>query len=413
MVLVHDLRGNILPEAVDDAVHEGVFAQQRDTAGLAVEHGKLLREEFRYVKALWLFYSGFIRNLHLNDAVNAELCDLLPVIVETDEIVCIVIPKQGIRGNEVYPSVVPVDALLGGRVIEVAEGDFPSLCNGGLDAVYADVDAFVDGFYAAVNVQMPFQQCGVSGSDKGRQPLDQLLALSRRDEPSRLYRVNEELAEAGAAWERCTITRSMIAQNGGRLISDDPRQSAKTYACAAAEARVLGIDKAAMSITGSGTHGIICTLPLDAYCKVQGLGEERLLRATAISYLVCMYIKEFSGKLSAFCGCGIAGGTGLACALAYLMGGDKASLDRACNNMAASITGMICTGGNHCCCLKVITAVDCAYNAAVLSVDNAAVAAPHGLCDHSVEKTLQNVGLIADPGMVDTERVIVEIMKNK
>ena len=131
------------------------------------------------------------------------------------------------------------------------------------------------------------------------------------------------------------------------------------------------------------------------------------------SYLVCMYIKEFSGKLSAFCGCGIAGGTGLACALAYLMGGDEASLDRACNNMAASITGMICTGGNHCCCLKVITAVDCAYNAAVLSVDNAAVSAPHGLCDHSVEKTLQNVGLIADPGMVDTERVIVEIMKNK
>lgn len=193
MVLVHDLRGNILPEAVDDAVHEGVFAQQRDTAGLAVEHGKLLREEFRYVKALWLFYSGFIRNLHLNDAVNAELCDPLPVIVETNEIVCIVIPKQGIRGNEVYPSVVPVDALLGGRVIEVAEGDFPSLCNGGLDAVYADVDALVDSFYAAVDVQMPFQQRGVSRSDKGRQPLDQLLAFSRRDEPRRLHRVNQQL----------------------------------------------------------------------------------------------------------------------------------------------------------------------------------------------------------------------------
>lgn len=153
MVLVHDLRGNILPEAVDDAVHEGILAQQRDTAGLAVEHGKLLREELRYVKAIWLFYSGFIRNLHWNDAVNAELCDLLPVIVETDEIVCIVIPKQGIRGNEVYPSVVPVDALLGWRVIEVAEGDFPLLCNGGLDAVYADVDALVDSFYAAVDVQ--------------------------------------------------------------------------------------------------------------------------------------------------------------------------------------------------------------------------------------------------------------------
>ena len=119
----------------------------------------------------------------MNDAVNAELCDLLLAVVEADKVVGIVIQKQGIRGNEVYPSVVPVDALLGGRVIEVAEGGFPSLCNSGLDAVYADVDALVDGFYAAVDVQMPFQQCGVSGSNKGRQPFDQLLAFSRRNEP--------------------------------------------------------------------------------------------------------------------------------------------------------------------------------------------------------------------------------------
>lgn len=49
--------------------------------------------------------------------------------------------------------------------------------DGGLDTVYADVDALVDGFYAAVDVQMPFQQRGVSGSNKGRQPFDQLLAF--------------------------------------------------------------------------------------------------------------------------------------------------------------------------------------------------------------------------------------------
>ena len=174
-----------------------------------------------------------------------------------------------------------------------------------------------------------------------------------------------------------------------------------------------GIDKAAMSITGSGTHGIICTLPLYSYCQSMGIAEEKLLRATAISYLVCMYIKEYSGKLSAFCGCGIAGGTGLACALAYLMGGDGKVLEGVCNNMSASITGMICTGGNHCCCLKVISAVDSAFTAATLAVSGAAVSAPHGILDPCVEKTMQNVGLIADPGMVETERVIVEIMQNK
>ena len=226
------------------------------------------------------------------------------------------------------------------------------------------------------------------------------------------YRVNLELANAGEEWERCTVTKSIFNQNGG-FISADARMSAKALACAAAEARVLGMDRAAMSITGSGTHGIICTLPLYAFCKVKGIGEEKLLRATAISYLICMYIKEFSGKLSAFCGCGIAGGTGLACALSYLMGGDKNTLEAACGNMASSITGMICTGGNHCCCLKVIAAADSAFTAAELAISGAAVKAPHGILDACPEKTLQNLGLIADPGMVQTEGVILEIIRNK
>ena len=127
------------------------------------------------------------------NAVYPELRNLLPVFVEAYEVVGIVIPEQGIWGDGIDFPAVSMHALLGGRVIEVAEGDLFPFRDGGLDTVYADVDAFVDGFYAAVNVQMPFQQCGVSGSDKGRQPLDQLLAFSRRDEPSRLYRVNEEL----------------------------------------------------------------------------------------------------------------------------------------------------------------------------------------------------------------------------
>ena len=122
-----------------------------------------------------------------------KLCDLLTAVVDAHKIVAVIVPEQGIWGDGIDFPAVSMPALFGGGIIEVAEGDFPSLCNSGLDAVYADVDAFVDGFYAAVNVQMPFQQCGVSGSDKGRQPLDQLLAFSRRDEPSRLYRVNEEL----------------------------------------------------------------------------------------------------------------------------------------------------------------------------------------------------------------------------
>lgn len=193
MVLVHDLRGCILPEAVDDAVHEGVFAQQRNMARFAGKHGKFLCKIRRHIEILGLLKGSFLRDLQPVDAVYPELRNLLPVFVEAHEVVGIVIPEQGIWGDGIDFPAVSMHALLGGGIIKVAEGDFPSLCNSGLDAVYADVDALVDSFYAAVDVQMPFQQRGVSGSNKGRQPLDQLLAFSRRDEPRRLHRVDEQL----------------------------------------------------------------------------------------------------------------------------------------------------------------------------------------------------------------------------
>lgn len=37
----------------------------------------------------------------------------------------------------------------------------------------------------------------------------------------------------------------------------------------------------------------------------------------------------------------------------------------------------------------------------------------HGVADVCPEKTMQNIGLIAYPGMTETERVILEIMQNK
>lgn len=249
--------------------------------------------------------------------------------------------------------------------------------------------------------------------------LSDIYSFARKAPPEELqfireaYDMNLALAEAGAAWDRCILTAQMLRQNGDGFYSADARMSAKTLALAAAEARVLGIDMPAMSITGSGTHGIICTLPLYAYCKVQEIPAEQRLRAAAVSFLVCMYMKAYSGKLSAFCGCGIAGGTGLACALTYLMGGNEAAMEAAACNMAASITGMICTGGNHCCSLKVMSAIDSAFNAAELAAGGADVKAPHGILDASAEQTLKNVGLIADPGMTETERVIIDIMSRE
>ena len=227
------------------------------------------------------------------------------------------------------------------------------------------------------------------------------------------YKVNLELFHEGLENPRTTFARQLLAINNGKEVSDDEQKTASLMCNAAIEARVIGLDKPAMSITGSGAHGIIATMPLYAAYKVNGYTEEQLLRATALSYLVCMYIKEYSGRLSAFCGCAIAAGSGMACALVYLRGGTVEMMAHTLNNMASSITGMICDGGNQGCTMKGVAAVDAAYKSVEFAMNGSYISEVHGIDGNTPEETMRNMGLIASPGMVGTEKTIVEIFEDK
>lgn len=225
--------------------------------------------------------------------------------------------------------------------------------------------------------------------------------------------MNYQLFEEGLNSPRTTYAPYLLKKNGGVIFSEDEQKTASLLCNAAIEARVIGLDKPAMSITGSGAHGIIATLPLYGVAKVRGLSTEKLLRATALSYLICMYIKEYSGKLSAFCGCGIAAGTGMACGLVYLKDGTVDMMAKTINNMASSITGMICDGGNKGCTMKGIAAVDCAFQSVDFAMQGIYIDNVHGINGNTPEATMRNMGLIASPGMVGTEKVIVDIMEQK
>ena len=227
------------------------------------------------------------------------------------------------------------------------------------------------------------------------------------------YEVNLRLFHLGLESPKTTFARHLLERNGGREISKDEQATASLLCNGAIEARVIGLDAPAMSITGSGAHGIIATMPLYAAYRVNGYTKEQLLRATALSYLVCMYIKEYSGRLSAFCGCAIAAGSGMACALAWLRGGGVTEMTYVLNNMASSITGMICDGGNQGCTMKGIAAVDAAWRSVDLAMHGIHIADVHGINGKTPEETMRNMGLIASPGMTGTEKTIVEIFDAK
>ncbi len=227
------------------------------------------------------------------------------------------------------------------------------------------------------------------------------------------FKLNYTLCEAGLESPKTTYSRYLLAQNGGKIISEDEQKTASLLCNAAIEARVIGLPDPAMSITGSGAHGIIATMPLYAAYKVKGYSEEKLLRATALSYLICMYIKEYSGKLSAFCGCAIAAGTGMAWGLVLMRDGSTKQMAQTINNMASSITGMICDGGNQGCTMKGVVAVDAAWQSVGMAMQDVFIYNVHGINGATPEQTMRNMGCIASPGMVGTEKTIVDILKDK
>lgn len=229
------------------------------------------------------------------------------------------------------------------------------------------------------------------------------------------FSMNIELLEEGIHSKKTTIGPMLLRANDGKIISEDARKTAQLMCNGAIEARVLGLSSPAMSITGSGAHGIIASMPLFAYYEVnyEVIDDDILLRATALSYLITMYIKEYSGRLSAFCGCGIAAGTGMACGLGYLRGASEAQQTMIIQNMASGLTGMICDGGNQGCAMKGMVAVDAAFRSVDMAMQNVCIDAIHGINGRTPEDTMRNMGRIASPGMVKTEEVIVDIMKNK
>lgn len=227
------------------------------------------------------------------------------------------------------------------------------------------------------------------------------------------YDMNMELFQLALDSGVTPFTHFLFKKNGEKVISGDEAATASLLCNGAIEARVLGLSKPAMSITGSGAHGIIATLPLYAAARIRGYSDEALCRATMLSYLVCTYIKEYSGRLSAFCGCAIAAGTGMACGLAYLRGGGADELTRVVNNMASAITGMICDGGNHGCTMKGIVAVDAAFRSVDFAMNGVCIEDIHGINGATPELTMKNTGYIASPGMTGTEKAMVEILEEK
>ena len=167
-----------------------------------------------------------------------------------------------------------------------------------------------------------------------------------------------------------------------------------------------------MSNSGSGNQGIAATLPVSVFAEENGNSKEELTRALVLSHLMTIYIKQSLGRLSGLCGAVVAT-TGSSCGLTYLMGGSLEQIGFAIKNMIGNITGIICDGAKPSCALKVSNGVSTATLSAMMAMDNKALSSIEGIIAEDVDKTIRNLTDIGRDGMVETDKMVLDIMTSK
>lgn len=223
-------------------------------------------------------------------------------------------------------------------------------------------------------------------------------------------KLNEAISTEGMTGKYGLKTGVTIQKNIARkFIADDLASHAMSMTAAASDARMDGSSMPVMSNSGSGNQGITATLPVVAVAKKAGATEEKLIRALILSNLMAIYIKQFIGQLTALCGI-LTAATGAACGVCYLLGGGLAQIDCTIQNMAASITGMICDGAKPGCALKVSAGVSSAVYCALLAMEGSCAGNKDGIIDEDVEQTVRNIGELARTGMRETDRYILDTM---
>ncbi|HSQ87255.1 serine dehydratase subunit alpha family protein [Romboutsia sp.] len=194
------------------------------------------------------------------------------------------------------------------------------------------------------------------------------------------------------------------------LLGDDLMNYAMMITAAASDARMAGVKMPVMSSNGSGNHGLTAILPIVAYNKKFPQSDEKLVKALAISHLVTAYVKNYTGRLSAVCGCGVAASTGATAGISWLMSGDIKQIEGSIENMVANLSGMICDGAKAGCALKLASAASAAIQSAIIAKHECFVPPMNGIVGAKVEQSIQNLGRVSDKGMSITDEVIINVM---
>ena len=221
----------------------------------------------------------------------------------------------------------------------------------------------------------------------------------------RQIKYNMAIAEEGI--------KNKYGANIGKVIlnsyMNDVKIKAKAYAAAASDARMNGCDLPVVINSGSGNQGITASVPVIVYAKELCVDKDRLYRALCVSNLITIHLKSGIGTLSAYCGV-VSAGAGAGCGIAYLLSGDYKVISHTLVNALAMDSGLICDGAKASCAAKIAIAVESGILGLDMYYQGNQFYAGDGIVKKGVEQTIVSVSRLAQDGMRETDKEIINIM---
>ncbi len=225
-------------------------------------------------------------------------------------------------------------------------------------------------------------------------------------------KINKAAAQEGMRNESAVIGSALSSMMENVNFPYSAMMLGKLYTASAAEARMIGLNVPIMAIAGSGNHGITNFLGVLAAAESLELSETELARALAVSSAITIYIKGYVKRMTAFCGCSVAAATGVAAAVVYMLGGSFDDMVNAMHSVIGALAGMVCDGAKESCAYKLSTATATAIEYAYLSKEKKVfIPKANGIVSHTIEGTFKKLGQLNNPGMVETDKCLLEIIE--
>lgn len=192
----------------------------------------------------------------------------------------------------------------------------------------------------------------------------------------------------------------------------DIQTKAVAMAAAGSDARMSGCSLPVIIISGSGNQGMTSSLPVISYANSKDYSHEALLRALCISDLTAQDQKRYIGPLSAYCGV-VCAAAGAGAAITYLDGGTVEQIEYTVVNTIATVGGMICDGAKPSCAAKIASALQAAFTARDLAMQDLHFESGEGLVMDTAENTIRALGHVGKEGMRQTDIEVLNLMIGK